>query len=458
MPVFLRRSRSAARRVVASLALMAMAALAAPAGIPPEWSPADYPARAQANWWGVEVARFPSRLLASGVEQSLLNYGWGPVILSETADGQTSVVVGEMQFLGDAWFLAEEMRVQRLAEPRIVPLPISTTGRAPRGYSAAPLLPPFTPSTPRAALATPGEDAMRTAVERLMLTIDDETRLGQLRSLLSLWAAGNFNDPALGTGAVVAARSLWDKMVEPEVSLFLAGRVARGEWAAPTADRLAARELMADLLYGHRRDWRAAWIAARELEVAEGRDPVRRSMDRLRQAALMVEIFQRGVEPVPTMADVRLRLRRAHEGLPVGSSEAERRIHLVYIQTFAWEGDWSRVETLARAYLRDHAAPGAPATAHAALARVLLAQSLERHERYDEALRILSEVINTPIPAEERLRLGVTTRDITEEARVLYRRFQQLALADVPASMPVVPPTPKAPAEGTTEAAGTARR
>ncbi|MCC5878057.1 MAG: hypothetical protein JJU11_17705, partial [Candidatus Sumerlaeia bacterium] len=374
------------------------------AAIPPQWSSTDYPSRAPSHWYGVEVARFPSCTLAEGVRESLTNRGWGPISLVRDEEGKCRVILGEVARIGDAWYIQKELAVQNVAEGRIVEIPIDTSGRAPKGFSATALLSPFevtfpdsfdearlrrslqalrltmeaddpdpTPTATPIPTPTPGDDEAPTddangdgdingseeephhdeedasepeeSPESASILADNEA----LQAFVELWGAGKTSETAVGRGAMIAARHFWETMVEPEAALFLSSRVASGIWPAPPEAIEEARVMTADLLYGHRRDWRAAWGTTRFLEGERTRPTEKRVMDRLRMAALMAELHAEGREPAPTPQRVRQHLRRSREMLTESRPEIEKRIDYFYLQTFAWEGAWGRVETLARA-------------------------------------------------------------------------------------------------------------
>src|SRR6185295_15785282 len=84
------------------------------AGVPPEWKDADVP-NTPPSWYAVEVATFPSSTLALGLQQSLQAQKWGPVDLVERGS-ETVVLVGETDNIGEAYYLKEELRVQRIVD------------------------------------------------------------------------------------------------------------------------------------------------------------------------------------------------------------------------------------------------------------------------------------------------------------------------------------------------------
>lgn len=472
--------------ILPSLLLFALLTSGATA-VPSQWSAADYPSRAPSHWYGVEVARFPSCTLADGVRESLSNRGWGPISLLRDDDGKCRVIIGEVARIGDAWYLQKELATQNIAEGHVVEIPIDPSGRSPRGFSSTALLSPFEVSFPDSF----DEARLRRSLQALRLTteeddpaptptplptpapepdengdeeevdseVNDEESAQEedeadteapapidsdpadpspeeaavmadneaLRVFVELWSEGKTSQTAVGRGAMIAARHFWETMAEAESALFLSSRVASGVWPAPPEAIEEARVMTAELLYGHRRDWRAAWGATRLLEAERTRPVEARVKDRLRMAALMVELQSEGREPAPTLQRVRQHLRRSREMLVEPSPEIEKRIDLFYLQTFAWEGEWGRVETLARAWMDTHGSEEQP-TGHEMAARILLARSLERVGEWTEAVRLLDTVLNTTIEPQHRLRMGMRTRDPSVEALELHRRFRQQML------------------------------
>lgn len=408
--------------ILASLTLASMLGAAPP---PTEWGPGDYPSEPP-RWWGVEIARFPSAILAEGIESSLKKDGWGPVTLREDPKtGDTSVILGEVDNLGQAWYLAEELKAQRLAEGRIVPL---ETGGQPRAF-AGPLLPPFvvdfeTDPEKRNELS----EELRSQLEALVREVDSEDVL-RIENMLAAIDQGNLQDPAVGRGAAEAARLLFERQAAPESALFLSSRVASGEWPVGPDDeemRRNTREITFELLYGHRRDFRGAWLAAREMERTAEDIAERKSLNRLRQASLLVDLIDQKREPRPTFARVRQELRRAYEMAPADSRQLKSRIELVYLQTFAWEGRWDRVEELGEAMSPRYSEQNA----YAALARVYYAQSFERTREYQRAIEILNGVASSRIPPDRYLTFGVQTLDPATVAMEKRKYFFDLAILD----------------------------
>lgn len=430
-------------RFAAGALLLGALLPAAGSSVPPEWRAGDYPERPASAWYGVEVAEFPSRLLAEGVERSLAGNGWGPVLLVDGPEGSCRVVLGEMARVADAWYVKKELAAQRIAGGRVVELPLAGDGRSARGFNTSPLLEPFTPTDHRDLPPGMTADDIRRKLRVLALEMDGDEGASpsaevdnqMIRAFLDAWQAGNTAEEIVGRGAVIAAQRLWSTYSEPDIVLHLAGKVARGEWSAPPDQVEEARLLAGALLYSHRRDWRGAWAATRLLEGDRSRPLASRIDDRLRQAALLVELYDTADGPRPTPAQIRLHLRRTQEMIPAGSDlqAAAASVGLIYLQTFAWEGKWARVEELSRAWLDRHDDEIRP-SGQAMLVRYLLAQSLERREAWEEAVELLASITGSSVDPAKRLRMGRDVRDLSLEARELRRRFQEEARRAVAAN------------------------
>ena len=97
-------------------------------------------------------------------------------------------------------------------------------------------------------------ERLRSAAEMAHGTPDSQATF----VMLDLWEKKDFANPQFADGALAASRLLWKQKAEPEMLLFIAGKLARGEWPASPEQRVAAGDFVADLLYGYRRDWRGA--------------------------------------------------------------------------------------------------------------------------------------------------------------------------------------------------------
>ena len=404
---------------VAAVAAMVAATLA-PAGAvtpPAVWKDSDYPVQ-PVRWYGIEVAKLPSKTLAVGIERSLRDNGWGPVQLVEK-DGGVSVILGEVDTPGRAWYLHEELSQLRVADGRLVEVEPGTS--ATRGADG-PYLPAFLPSPSTAPAKLPTEDEIK---ERLRSAAESTagTDSKATFTMLNLWEKKEFGNPEFSDGALAASRLLWKQKSNPEALLYIAGKLARGEWPASPEERLAAGDFVADLLYGYRRDWRGAWSATRTLLDNPLRKPEQKAADMLRMAALTAELSDLKVAPPQFFPGLRSQLRHAMDTLPAEHEGTERGIALVYLQTFAWEGNWPRVEELAADFLKAYPDP----SGQNSLARVFLAKSLERRRAFGDAVKELQTVVDTRLADDELLRFGMETVDPIEIARVEKRRFEALA-------------------------------
>jgi hypothetical protein len=413
-------------RPILFLLLLFALALAGPAPIvaqepvgqhtiaPALWLPDDTAVRPRR--YAVEVARFPSSALAESIRAGLTNLGWSPVYtLREGSD--TRVLLGNFHALPEATYFADELRVQKVAEARVVVLRPEV--RAPEELASGPLLPPFLPT------ATDDVQDPWEAARRQLTDFVDRVPLADARTaqdhLAKLDAQTDVHErgPAAAALALLLAR----ERQHPEAALFLAGKVARGEWTVDPEQRLRCAELVADLLYGHRRDWRGAWAATRTLLNDPARDRDGRTRDRLRQVALLVDLAARAEEPSPSWEEVRAALRRAYDGASIDNRRLLAKIELVYMQTFAWQGNWERVEMLAADLIRRY-----PQQRHeTALARVFLARSLERTRSWQRALEQLDIVLQMVLPPDDALVMGFEALDLRALARDERARLAALA-------------------------------
>jgi hypothetical protein len=224
--------------------------------------------------------------------------------------------------------------------------------------------------------------------------------------------------------------------VNAPLAFHLSSNVASGEWPSTDPVRVAAGEVAADLFYGWLRDWRAAWSASNALLEDPARSPVGRARDRLRLAAVEVDHASAPIPIRPEWNRVRLQLRRAWDVVPLNAEREQAKIELVYLQTFAWEGNWSRVEELGK----DFAARYSTRFPHeAGLAKLMVAQSLERREAWEEALDILDQhFAGRPMPPHDGLYMGFDRLDLTGRYREVRRRLASSKIdAESPAAADV---------------------
>lgn len=397
---------------------------------PPEsWATADYPAQ-PATWYAVEIQSFPSAILAEGVREALVRARWEPVYVLEKQGSGHRVLLGETTDVAEAWFFAHEISDRQVAAGHVVTVPAAP--RDPRGVEGL-LRPDLGLAWETDADGVPLIQKQALARVQSFAADIDPADKEKLTELVTLVEGGRSQSPGVAVGAIAAAEGFWRKRVEPEVTLYLASQVATDQWPAAADERevkARARDLTFQLLYGHRRDWRAAWQAAR-LQERTAPSEHWRARARLHQAVLLVDLVSQGREPRASFAEIRARLRAALDAAPDDARETRARIELVYLQTFAWEGNWDRVESLAREYrLRwpDFSAPHAQAT-------LLLARSLERHQTYEQAIELVSEVIRNPVSSSAMLRMGNEVLDPAESAQASLRRLRQLALNKMAAEM-----------------------
>lgn len=387
-----------------------------PIALPREWVVTDV--SAEQSRFGVVAAEFPSTLLAEGVASTLTNLGWMPVRVA-AAGNVSQVLVGDFATAGDAVFLADELRLQKLAEARPVRLPASLE-RA-QVEIAGPFVDAFLDRGVEGQAPMTLDKAFP-ILEAVIASLPQDERPPLRRA---------FDDLRNGTGADVRgpaaaelARLLDSTKREADVALFLATNVASGEWTAPDTARLACAELAADLLMEHRRDWRGAWSATRSLLAEPTRKDAARGRDLLRRGALETELAAGAGDVKPSFAAARATLRQAWDATPKTEYRQLAQIELVYLKTFGMDGDWDSVELLADEFLRRHlrTAPGESLSA-----RLWLARSQERREAWREAIANLERVASTTLLDAERLYTGFEPQDIQSEALRLRLRFVELS-------------------------------
>ncbi len=379
------------------------ALLAAP--VPNSWDVRDYDPPFH-RLYTIKVAQFPSEVLANGVARALNDSGWAPVRVETTAEGQFQVTLGEFAHPGRAWFVREELREQGLAEGEIITFLPTQRAAQPVGAQG-----PFLPLSISTATSAEGMlQRYRSEIMDISISLETDDRQ-RIEVMVDAWEKSDWRNEELGNGAAVFARKLWDARQSGDLAIYLTTQVASGEWAASSSAKINATSLMAELHYGYTRNWRAAWSATRQVMANPLRDPIDRLRDRLRQEALTVHLVGEGVLTTSVFPAMRSRLRRIYEETPQDQGDLLSRIALLYVQTFAWEGKWDRVEAIAS----DQLALFSDITGVAAMNRILLARSLERHSLYRRAISHLEQV-SVPNSADH-FRYGYEVFNPEQEAR-----------------------------------------
>ncbi|MCB2156641.1 hypothetical protein KQI84_17330 [bacterium] len=402
------------------IAILAATAFAQPAidgrSVPPDgWRSSDL--EAPTGRYGAVAMRLQSAALAESTKTGLLNLGWKPVSIQAKGDA-TLIIVGNLPSAAKAQFVADELKAQKLADAEIVALPRGTQGAA--AEIEGPFLQPFLP-TP--GLAKPYDWEVRGKARlRGILRSLPEYDVEEFQQHMTLVLTGDNDSGFRGAAALAIAKRLMDEHSDPDLTLFLAGKVARNEWTASTPETLQAGEYVADILYGNRRDWRGAWSATEALINHPDRTLQGRVRDRLRRAALLVDLAAGSQTPKPSWGEVRSELRQAWDLLPAGNPKLAAKIELMYMETFAWQGQWDRVEELARTLTERYP----DQKAESAVASVFLARSLERRSGIEEALMILDRVIQQDYAPGETLYMGTEALDIREMATKWRNHFAQL--------------------------------
>jgi len=408
----------------AILVLLAVAGVPAaeapePLDLPRQWVATDV--KPETTRFAAMAAEFPSTLLAEGVATTLRNMGWMPVRV-ETAGEVSRVLVGDFASPSDAVFLAEELRLQKLADakPARVPASMEPAGIEIDGPFLSPFLDRGVPGRPALTLAT-ALPPVEAVVEGIAIPEERQPFVKLLEHVRT------------GTGADIRGSAAADLVAflvrekrEADSALFLATKVATGEWHASDSARLECAEVVADLQMEHRRDWRGAWSATRSLLAESSRKDAARGRDLLRRGALEVELAAGAGDIKPTFAGARATLRQAWDATPKTERRQLAAVELVYLKTFGMEGDWASVELLATEFASRHTRTAIGETLSA---RIWLARSLERREAWREAIAQLERAAATSLYPEERLYTGFEPYDVQTEAAKLRLKFLEIMAA-----------------------------
>lgn len=390
-----------------------------PLSLPRQWVTSDV--KAASERYAVVVEEFPSTLLAEAVASSLRELGWSPVFVQRHEDS-ARVLVGNLGSSAGAVWLVEELRLQKVAEAAV-----ATLGRERPEEEGVegPFLQPFADRHKDGSKALRLNEVLPALESRIDGLVDP--RRSEMREHLGNLTSGA-EESQKGPAAAAITRLLLSERAEPDIALFLAIKVAAGDWPAATEeDRLFCAGLAADLLMEHRRDWHAAWASTQALLGDSDRSREGRSRDLLRRAALEIELAATGESPKPTWANIRQTLRESWDNASKRDYRSVAGIELVYLKTFAWAGDWDSVELLAKDFLRRHSRH---APAETASARIWLARSLERREAWDVALLELDRALNSSVLREEQIYNGFEPWNIRAEALRWRAHFTELAIEE----------------------------
>ncbi len=378
---------------------------------PGQWSAEDYPAE-PTRWYSVEVARFPSPLLANAVAEALKEEGWAPVfILDSPSNNSLSVMIGHFNTPSTGHFAEMEIRNQDLSDTKLLEI------ERPEEVIefAGPLSKPYDIGLER------WEDGQVAKADKYIKQLKDRVVESppmprgiqtSVRELTKGWLEEDIKDPNVQMidGALDAIRFLWDVQDSPDLLLFLSTQVASGHWladASQASGREKAEEVAFQMIYGHMKDWHRAWLITTSEINAPDSDEKRKALNLLRQAGLMIQLIQDRRTPRPTIPDVRARLRQAYEICPEEETELLARIELFYLQSFAWEGRWDRVEEIGRAMvyrLKDNPAA-------IAYTKVWLARSLMRYNDPEPVKELLTSIEELDISRDDFLRYGFKELD-----------------------------------------------
>lgn len=373
---------------------------------PVGWAVADPLPKTQS--YSLLVAEFPSRVLAASLAESIESLGWYPVEVLKQGD-KFGVYVGKTESLGVAEYHRLEMISQKVAEPQVVSLEPAQAALV-EATLMGPLRSPFTDDLGYT------ESWFRTALVQNRL---QEQVAGlpianplEVMEVLVTYLNREVVELERGDAAGEVLATLYEHRILPEESFFLARLLAARELPASDETRLLAMEVCAELYQGHFKDWRRAWATNRLLQFEQGRTPAGLIRDQMRQLGLQVELQSRtGSSYVLDFPAVRAELRTLYDRVPVEDPRLGAKVELFFLQTYAWEGNWDRVNELGRQYInRNQAHKG-----ELAAAQILYARSFEQTLEYSQAIAVL-----------EGLSEHLPTR-----SEALYHGFEQMKVNDL---------------------------
>ncbi|MCC6547875.1 hypothetical protein IT570_11985 [Candidatus Sumerlaeota bacterium] len=385
--------------------------LALPSGllaVPAVWLDSDLP-RQPRQWYSVKAVSLPTGSpLAASIERGLLNSGWSPVEV-KASKSETAVFVGRTDRVGDALYLMEELRQQNVADGEVVAIP------APSDHAVAMTGDFQAPFTTGSFESKRTEEEMRNRIRSIVGGFPED-RQEAIRGALDAWEKRQYSNPQLAVGMMEVATFLWNQKTDIDIVQYIASRIAPEElpglWVTGDEQRavkVRAQNLMFECM--ETTDWRGAWEASKMLEKFDLSSPVARSTNLVRQALMLVDA-PKGFKV--DYSEVREYLHRAWDAAPPENKRIRARIEVVYMLTFAWEGNWGRVDKLSSAIKAEDAGDEYAK----AMAMVYHAISRTRYRFYDEALAELDTVIFSSTLSEADLpRRGTETMDPVELAK-----------------------------------------
>jgi len=375
---------------------------------PPEsWKPEDVEVVPQ--HFTLEIESFPSRMFAASIAQSIEDMGWSPVRLTE-ADDEFKVYYGYFEEPASARYYQLALEDQKIAEPEIIELRPSEAEEFRAEKVFADLDQPFQNKrglTDKWVMSEENRDKIQNVVNYLP---EDEGA-----SVLASWNVATSDDVdemAQAQALADVLKALVDQKRYPELTYYLALPIASGELPASDQDRILARETVADLEYGHFRDWKAAWASSNALLRESKRSEAGKVRDHLRKIALQIELERDRVPGVEIhWENIRSQLRQIYDMVPVEQNRLMAKVELVYLQTFAWEGDWDRVAEVGANFITRHQTH----VGEVVLARFYYARSFERTGNYEAALAQLRLIEREYPTYSEALFLGYNSLDVNEQ-------------------------------------------
>lgn len=405
---------------------------------PPGWATSD--ARIMEEAYSLQIATFPSRLLAASVAEGLENLGWRPVRILKR--GNTfGVYLGYSRTPGRAEFYRLELAAQEVAKAEVVTIDASEIPQFEEALDG-PLTSPFADSLGfnRSWFRS------NTIVNRFQDTILGlpVTNSAELEEQLAVFLNRENTEAKRGAAAAALLRVLYEYKSLPEESFFLARQLAAGELPCSNEERVQATEVCAELYMSHFQDWRRAWATTRLLI----NDPYRSAegvlKDEMRRLALEVSLMTQPNQKLSAnYPRIRSELRSIYNRVPADNARLHAKVELFFLKTYAWEGNWERVSELSRQFIqRNQQFPGEFVDA-----KFLYARSFEQTLQFAKAIDEIRDISNFFPTQKESLYSGYKTSNIQERQLKWLDYFERKKIEQESTIVGVVqaPVNPEAP-------------
>ncbi len=386
---------------------------------PAAWSAPD--SRFIEEAYSLELATFPSRVLAASVAQSVESLGWRPVRILKRGS-QFGVYLGYTKTPGRIEYYRLELAAQEVAQSNVVTLDAQEIQQFEQTIEG-PLTSPFTDSLGFNRSWFRGTTVINNFQETIQgLPI---TNTAELEQQLAVFLNRENIETVRGVAAADLLDALYDFKLLPEESFFLARQIASGELPVPGERRLKAMEVCAELYMGHFQDWRRAWETTRLLLNDPNRDAEGKIRDEMRRLALEVQLMtQPNQHLTANFPRIRSELRSIFDRVPISNGKLAAKVELFFLKTYSWEGNWDRVNELAAQYIkRNQQYPG-----EFVEAKFLFARSLERSQQYARALEEIRDITNYFPTQREAIYSGYKTSNIQERQLRWLEYFEKKKL------------------------------